>query len=462
MNDISRANASADLLALAQRCRDAGDPWQAVEHCRVVLAAEADNAAALTLLGQCLATTGELNAAGNSLSRAIELDPRRAAAYLHLGEVNAQLGRSPEALRCFQHAVRLAPGDVNALNASALALWGNGRIEEARGLFQRALEIEPENPFTLRNRQLLASRLVDRWHFAMVNDTARNEHFEAALRKVVGPASVVLDIGAGTGLLSMLAARAGARQVIACEANPVLAGTARKIISRNGYSDRIRVLAKPSHQIDPERDFPKNTRPDVLVAEVFDTMLIGEGALATFEHARRYLLAPGAAIIPRRAALYGALVESPRLWREGAVDTACGFDLDALNDFRPETVVLETASFEGRLLADDFPIFEFDFGAGAGAGPSVRLDIPVREAGTCHALVYWIKLQLDDSTSVDNRPLFDGAAPASAYCGHWYQAARLLVPPVAVQPGMSLGVAARHNGRNVAVTVLDPVTGAPL
>jgi len=92
---------------------------------------------------------------------------------------------------------------------------------------------------------------------------------------------------------------------------------------------------KPSLQLDPETDFPKHARPGVLVAEVFDTMVIGEGALDTFEHARRYLLAPGAALIPGKAVLYGGLVESERLWQEGGANQASGFDLVALNRFRP-------------------------------------------------------------------------------------------------------------------------------
>ncbi|MFZ0467644.1 MAG: hypothetical protein WAL92_01840, partial [Thiogranum sp.] len=73
-----------------------------------------------------------------------------------------------------------------------------------------------------------------------------------------------------------------------------------------------------------------------------------------------------------------------------------------------------------------------------------------------HALVYWIRLQLDDT------PVFDNRASAGDYCVHWYQAARLLVPPVAVEPGMSLRIEARHNRQNVAVVVYDPATRAPL
>lgn len=462
MNKITNSVPAGELLALADQCRDQGDPWQAVIHCRTVLSINENNAEALALLGQCLAVTGDLSEAGNSLNRAIKIDPTQAASYLHLGEVNVRIGRTQEALRCFQHAVQLQPADVNILNGYAIALWGMGQTDEACSLLERAIKVEPENAFTRRNLQLLNSRLVDRWHFGMVNDDARNQQFETAIKRAVTPDSVVLDIGAGTGLLSMMAARAGAKQVIACEANPTLAALAREVIKNNGYSDRIRVINKPSQQLVPETDFPKNTRPDVLVAEVFDTLVIGEGALNTFEHACRYLLAPDAAIIPRQAVLYGGLIESQRLWREGGAAQACGFDLTPLNRFRPDTIALEAASFGGRLLADEFPIFSFDLTGAEPTSVDVRLDIPIREAGICHALVYWIRLQLDDSAAIDNRPPFDGDAADNDYCAHWYQVAKLLVPPISVKPGMSLRIEARHNRQGVAAVIYHPVTGEPL
>ena len=462
MNHSPNGVPADELLVLARKCREQGDPWQSVVHCRTVLSGNENHAAALALLGECLAETGDLPGAGNSLSRAIEIDPAPAGPYLHLGEVNARIGRTREALRCFQHAEQLQPGDVNILNGYAVVLWGTGQLDEARALLQRAIEVEPENAITRRNLQLLNSRLVDRWHFAMINDTARNRQFDTALKQAITPGSVVLDIGAGTGLLSMMAVRAGAKQVIACEANPALAALAREVIRGNGYSDRIRVINKPSQQLNPDTDFPKNTRPDVLVAEVFDTLVIGEGALGTFEHARRYLLAPDAVVIPRRAVLYGGLVESERLWREGGADQSSGFDLTALNRFRPDTIALEAASFGGRLLADEFAIFSFDLSGGETTPSHVRLDIPFRAAGVCHALVYWIRLQLDEHAAIDNRPSFDGETTGRDYCAHWYQVARLLVPPVPVEPGMVLRIDAHQNRKNVAVVIYDPVSGRPL
>ena len=57
----------------------------------------------------------------------------------------------------------------------------------------------------------------------MINDDERNAAYERALARAVTPDSVVFEIGTGSGLVAMMAARAGARLVVTCEAVPVLA-----------------------------------------------------------------------------------------------------------------------------------------------------------------------------------------------------------------------------------------------
>ena len=55
---------------------------------------------------------------------------------------------------------------------------------------------------------------IPRWHFDIVHDYPRNDAYEAALRRAVFPGCKVLEIGTGTSLLAMMAARAGAAEVV--------------------------------------------------------------------------------------------------------------------------------------------------------------------------------------------------------------------------------------------------------
>ena len=459
MSDKNNNQSEQALFAQADQLRIDGDPWAAIQLCQHYLSTHESSAAILDIQGRCMAASGNINEAAKSLTRAIENDPENAAYHAHMGDLFVQSGRAKESMACFQHALKLDGDSVEVLNSYAIALWAMGDLKQAHEIFERALVLQPDDVFASRNLRLVSGRMVDRWHFPMVNDEPRNRIFEQALKQVINKDSVVLDIGAGTGLLSLMAARAGARQVIACEANPALAELAREVVKANGYADRIHILNKLSHQIDPDVDFPAGEKPNVLVAEIFDTVVIGEGALQTFDHARRHLLSEDAIIIPLAADLCAGLIQSERLWREGAAGSASSFDLSSLNRFRPDTVVLEAASFEGELLSDDFVIFPFDFsGKKTSVLTQTEMDIPVTRDGVCHGIVYWIKLHMDGELTLDNRPDF-GDRNADVYCEHWYQEVKLLVPPVAVKQGMKLRINARHNRQTVAVVVKDPVSG---
>ena len=118
--------------------------------------------------------------------------------------------------------------------------------------FRRMLELQPDNIHVRHQMRRLTSVMVPFWHIPMLNDIRRNDAFERAICKAVekeGPDARILDIGTGSGLLSMMAARAGARNIVSCERIPVIAETAERIVARNGYESQIRVVNKSSTQI---------------------------------------------------------------------------------------------------------------------------------------------------------------------------------------------------------------------
>jgi type II protein arginine methyltransferase len=108
----------------------------------------------------------------------------------------------------------------------------------------------------------------------------------------------VLEIGTGSGVLAMMAARAGAAEVLTREINPIVAETARANIARNGYADRVRVIDKHSDKLDVQHDLGE--RMDLPVSEIVGNDLLCENILPAQERAVRDLLKPGAPVIPAR------------------------------------------------------------------------------------------------------------------------------------------------------------------
>ena len=98
---------------------------------------------------------------------------------------------------------------------------------------------------------------VNNWHFPMIHDRERGLAYLRALKRADVFGRIVLDLGAGSGLLSVLAAKLGARRVVALEASSDLCGVCRKVVRANGVSETVEVIHALStrFRIENEVDF---------------------------------------------------------------------------------------------------------------------------------------------------------------------------------------------------------------
>ncbi|XP_056666083.1 protein arginine N-methyltransferase 7 isoform X3 [Monodelphis domestica] len=154
----------------------------------------------------------------------------------------------------------------------------------------------------------------------MLHDKDRNVKYYQGIRAAVkrvkekGQTAIVLDIGTGTGLLSMMAVSAGADFCYAIEVFKPMADAAVKIVEKNGFSDKIKIINKHSTEVSVGPDGDMQCYANILVTELFDTELIGEGALPSYEHAHKNLVEENCEAVPHRATVYAQLVESKRMW----------------------------------------------------------------------------------------------------------------------------------------------------
>lgn len=116
-------------------------------------------------------------------------------------------------------------------------------------------------------------------YMPMINDTGRNVYYKRAIEAAV-PGKVVCDIGTGTGLLSILAAKAGATKVYSVEMDPGRADFAKKIINQIGLSDKIEVVHK--------NFFDTDIRADIFISETIGTPVFNEDIIAIAKHATRH------------------------------------------------------------------------------------------------------------------------------------------------------------------------------
>ncbi len=353
-----------------------------------------------------LLAAGSFVAAAEQLRRNVQANPASLDDRVLLAQALVQSGRPAEAEAELRAVLEQAPGtaDVHACLGQVLARTDRRVLAVAE--FERALALLPGHwcgP-ELTALKGAISQSIHSWHLPMLADTARNDAFQAAIAAAVRPDDLVLDIGAGTGLLAMMAARAGATEVVACEMLPDMAELARLVIAENGYADRIRVVGKPSTALKVGVDLPR--RATLLIAEIFDALLIGEGALDTFAHAQADLLAPGARIIPAGGLVRGQLAALPRLKTMHPLASLSGFDLSGFARHATEKqfypVQLEAESWTP--LSEPVTLLGFDFAKPNPIRQDWRLDIPAVRDGTVDALVLWLELQLDEQVRISSGP----------------------------------------------------------
>lgn len=143
-------------------------------------------------------------------------------------------------------------------------------------------------------------------HEEMLKDTTRTRTYRAAIEN--NPQDfkdkIVLDIGAGTGILSIFAARAGAKHVYAIE-NAEIAHFAREIVKRNGLESKITVIKGKMEEI--VLPVPK---VDIIISEWMGYMLFYESMLDCVLWARdKYLCKENGKMLPDRCTVHLAAIE---------------------------------------------------------------------------------------------------------------------------------------------------------
>jgi SAM-dependent methyltransferase len=125
-------------------------------------------------------------------------------------------------------------------------------------------------------------------------DRERTLGFRRAVEQVVRPGDVVVEVGAGTGILTLFAAAAGAAKVYAVEIDPVLARCLRETVEANGYAGTVEVVEGDALTV----DLPSEV--DVVIAELVETGLLDEMQVAVLNglHARG-VVGPRTRLVPQ-------------------------------------------------------------------------------------------------------------------------------------------------------------------
>jgi SAM-dependent methyltransferase len=240
-------------------------------------------------------------------------------------------------------------------------------------------------------------------HQMLLADRARLTALRQAIRETVRVGDVVLDLGAGTGILGFLALQAGASHVYAVERGPV-ARLARHVARENRLDDRITFV-----NADVRRARLKE-RADVLVCDMVSQFgllpELGGGVVAARRH-----LKPGARSVPRRYEMWVAPVSDPAFHRRTVrAGSGHGVDFDVLHRLWANG----PAAYEGRIRGAQAPFrraFAFDFLRDPVTSRRARLSFRGQDRPV-HGLALLVRVRLSNTVKMDSsqgshwRPVF--------------------------------------------------------
>ncbi|VDO81238.1 unnamed protein product [Heligmosomoides polygyrus] len=296
-------------------------------------------------------------------------------------------------------------------------------------------------------QEIARSRFAD-----MILDYNRNDMFLAGLRTVVeekkkqNVASHVLDIGTGTGLLSLMAAREGADKVTAVEVFQPMADCARSIVEASQWRNRIEV-----------RSFLECSLKYTLLInyfsllKVFDTELIGEGALRTFKEALTSHVQPGCRVVPSLARVWvqpvrsGFLSKFNRVPRLSEGDCPLGECPGTSAVFDVQLSQLKPHQFSR--LTEPMLAFSFNFESAESIVYDESFDRSAVciESGQVDAIMMWWDLDMDGMGThwIDMAPKW--ACSEYHWRDHWMQAVYYLPHRVQVTKGETLSLKCNHD-----------------
>jgi PRMT5 arginine-N-methyltransferase/ribosomal protein L11 methyltransferase PrmA len=245
------------------------------------------------------------------------------------------------------------------------------------------------------------SRILEE-HRLYLNDRHRLSAYARALRELVHAGDVVVDLGSGTGILGMLAVRAGASRVYAIEQDAI-AGLGRQIARANGFDGVITTIRGKSRSVMlPER-------AALAVCDQMGPFGIDANVLDVARHARERFLRPGGRLVPNRLELMIAAVEHPGLharvtfWRR----RRAGFDVSAaagLAANSPSYLRLHP----DRLISTPAAAGAVDLMADVAMPIRVSAELQASRDGMLHGIAGWFEATLSPAVSMTNSP---SAAP---------------------------------------------------
>ncbi|CAO3644697.1 unnamed protein product [Cunninghamella echinulata] len=252
-------------------------------------------------------------------------------------------------------------------------------------------------------------------HEEMLKDEVRTETYRDSIyaNKHLFEGKIVLDVGCGTGILSMFAAKSGAKHVYGIDMSNII-NQAREIVKDNGLSDKITLIQGKMEEVVLPVD-----KVDIIISEWMGYFLLYESMLDTVLVARDKYLVEGGMIFPDKATMIIAGIEDGKYKDEkiNYWDNVYGFDYSSIKKIARREPLVDCV--EGSSIFSDHCAFK-EIDILTVKKEDLTFKVPFKITATrddyLHAFISWF----DIGFTKCHKPVYFSTGPLAHYT-HWKQ-----------------------------------------
>ncbi|KAI8376378.1 S-adenosyl-L-methionine-dependent methyltransferase [Radiomyces spectabilis] len=289
-------------------------------------------------------------------------------------------------------------------------------------------------------------------HEEMLKDEVRTLSYRSAIynNKHLFKDKVVLDVGCGTGILSMFCAKAGAKHVYGIDMSNII-HQARQIVADNNLSDKITLIQGKMEEVQLPVD-----KVDIIVSEWMGYFLLYESMLDTVLVARDKYLVPGGLIFPDKATMYLAAIEDGE-YKDEKVEywnNVYGFDYSSMKKVVLKEPLVDTVEVKAA-VSTPCVIKEIDITTVTKEDLAFTTNFKLTAARNdyVHGFVSWF----DIGFTCCHKPIYFSTGPHAKYT-HWKQTVFYTPDTININQGESIEgrlvcVPNKENPRNLDIII---------
>ncbi|CAG8437769.1 9499_t:CDS:2 [Funneliformis mosseae] len=269
-------------------------------------------------------------------------------------------------------------------------------------------------------------------HEEMLKDEVRTLSYRSSIyqNRHLFKDKIVLDVGCGTGILSMFAAKAGAKHVYGIDMSNII-DQARQIVVDNNLDDKITLIKGKMEEV----VLPVE-KVDIIISEWMGYFLLYESMLDTVLVARDKYLRQGGLIFPDKATIYLAAIEDGEYKEEkiGFWDNVYGFDFSSIKSVALREPLVDTVDAKA-IVTSPYSIKEIDIYTVQKSDLSfcVQFNLTATRDDYIHAFIAWF----DIIFSACHKPIRFSTGPHAKYT-HWKQTVFYTTDAITIKSGESI------------------------